>query len=1050
MAHEECLVSYLLNRKFCGYLDLSFEDLSSIETLKQDAITYVDSDWNARGLTYAELIYYCQYFHRQLLLHFDAEDADNITIPFTSTPPPSVSLSSKCRLILLIYGDCAQWTPVFMLGANLASKPFFFVDRLEMLHYVLTLNAEQSYFQFNCIVLHKFRLKELQDLLDKQLQLQYRIHPLQSILDYVLVTLKCPPLKSTNSVLSDSTPLKISYVITTSGTTSKRRKLIMVPHRSIISNIIDLTKEYNLTSKDNMLICSPFTFDPSYCDLFLGLCIGASLLLISNSFRNSPLNLKRLKFEDLTYMTITPSLWNRFKLEDIESCILSPRSALRILNFGGEQCPKTIAGLFQLKPSLSIYNLYGLSEMSVWASIFHLNACSLKDCNDSVPILGRPLDSTQVYLNDNNEIIIESNTRQCLIFDGVDWKFDAIINTGDIGYKHQEHVYFSHRREHEESFNLKINGIKCNLREIECLVGEHFKDIAVYACPGDWQHWSSSVVHLYIHNKQDNQDDHLRLKDEILFYLIHTRSMPFAFRVAFIDAFANLSPNGKLDRSKLSNSTPSKYSNDIGEDVFSRIKSIMNVDNMDKTTKLRDLGMSSMSALQIALEIEQVCCASTDAKELSFDGLFDIINASNCEQIINYVLDLMVQAKSQIATTSQHRTEPSNENTPEHDRLCVKRQWSYFMEACVDATPVVVEIDSKVIVCNVCLLSTNVSLQSHLIVASHSGLVVALDIEQTDNLPRMRWSVHLSDRIERDPCLSFNGQLVYIAHLHGSLTCLEVRSGKMVWRSQTADFNKCHPVCISSRWVLCGSYDKHLHCWHQLTGQLEWKLNVDNSAVLSISTEICLDKDPAVLISTAKGTIALVQLTSGEIIWQRTLHLTPIFSAASINQPLACAVIGLVNSSIVCVSLVDGHTRWQHSTQTPVFWPGTQLRMPNEDWAVLFGLNNSQVICLSVSQGTPLWTHSTSSMVKVTPYICPQSDLIVVIEKDGLISFIRKQDGHPFRFRCKQEDGEKFSLAETFSLGHEAFARPVMHKKHLYLGARDNCVHCLSLESSDS
>lgn len=329
-----------------------------------------------------------------------------------------------------------------------------------------------------------------------------------------------------------------------------------------------------------------------------------------------------------------------------------------------------------------------------------------------------------------------------------------------------------------------------------------------------------------------------------------------------------------------------------------------------------------------------------------------------------------------------------------------------------------------------------------------------MNIEETDNnLPQLRWSVRLPDRIERDPCLSFDRQLIYIAHLQGSLSCLDTKTGNIVWSTSTEDSIKCHPVCISSLWVLCGSYDKHLYCWHQLTGQLQWKLNVDNSSILSISAEIDLnDNLPlSAIVSTAKGTIALVHVDSCNIIWQRNLNPTPIFSTASINQKVACGVIGLVNNSIVSVSLIDGHTLWEYSTQTPVFCSGVQLQMPNKKWAILFGLNDSQIICLSISQGVPLWIHSTNPKIRGSPSICLLADLIVVIEKTGSISFIRKKDGLSFRFRCKQEGSEKYSLADTFNLGdHEVFARPVIYNKHLYLGGRDSCVHCLSLENNNS
>lgn len=61
-------------------------------------------------------------------------------------------------------------------------------------------------------------------------------------------------------------PDEVAVVLSTSGTTDDP-VTILVPHSSIIPNILDLRSRFNMTSDDVVFNASPLTFDPSIVEV---------------------------------------------------------------------------------------------------------------------------------------------------------------------------------------------------------------------------------------------------------------------------------------------------------------------------------------------------------------------------------------------------------------------------------------------------------------------------------------------------------------------------------------------------------------------------------------------------------------------------------------------------------------------------------------------------------------------------------------------------------------------------------------------------------------
>lgn len=195
-------------------------------------------------------------------------------------------------------------------------------------------------------------------------------------------------------------------------------------------------------------------------------------------------------------------------------------------------------------------------------------------------------------------------------------------------------------------------------------------------------------------------------------------------------------------------------------------------------------------------------------------------------------------------------------------------------------------------------------MQTLLIGASHSGLVCALDLSEdyTHQTRLLLWSVSVGDRVEASLAATSDGTLVFVADYSGTVHALQVCSGRTVWQYHADDMIKCTPTLLDSHQLLIyGSYDKNLYAVNQFSGQLKWKINVNDSAIFSSATPWLHSKEWHLLTATLDGIVAIIHVDSGSIRTKLALSKKPIFSTSVIYEQQA--VIGLSESSIVSFSV---------------------------------------------------------------------------------------------------------------------------------------------------
>ena len=190
-----------------------------------------------------------------------------------------------------------------------------------------------------------------------------------------------------------SRPLdRAAYVVYTSGSTGTP-KGVVVSHR----NLVESTRArmtYYRDPVERFLMVPSFAFDSSVAGLFWTLCSGGTLHVLPEGAQREPRRLiEAITSGAITHVLCLPSLYARI-LDDARPGELA---SLRAVVVAGEVCPLDLVSRhLATLPAAALYNEYGPTEGTVWASVF--------DCRDvnerrTVPI-GGPIAGVELHLLD--------------------------------------------------------------------------------------------------------------------------------------------------------------------------------------------------------------------------------------------------------------------------------------------------------------------------------------------------------------------------------------------------------------------------------------------------------------------------------------------------------------------------------------------------------------------------------------------------------------------------------------------------------------------------
>jgi len=189
-------------------------------------------------------------------------------------------------------------------------------------------------------------------------------------------------------------PGDLAYVIYTSGSTG-RPKGVAVEHRQIVHATDARTACEGPGLPERYLVLAPLTFDAAGGGLYWTLSRGGTVVLPTDAEVLDPRLLGRLiRSRRLTHVDGVPSQYAVLLETDPE-----PYDSVRTTVLAGETLPPSLVAEHRRRaPQATLFNEYGPTEATVWASVHEVSAADAR--SPRVPI-GRPVPDSRIHLLDD-------------------------------------------------------------------------------------------------------------------------------------------------------------------------------------------------------------------------------------------------------------------------------------------------------------------------------------------------------------------------------------------------------------------------------------------------------------------------------------------------------------------------------------------------------------------------------------------------------------------------------------------------------------------------
>ena len=405
---------------------------------------------------------------------------------------------------------------------------------------------------------------------------------------------------------------KLAYIIYTSGSSGKP-KGVKVRSDAVMNFLLSMQDKIEVTSEDIFLMHTTISFDIAILEIFLPLMIGARIVIVPHNLRHdSNQLLEYINNQNITVLQATPSFWQML----IEYGWNGTNNLKSIA--GGETLYQAMAKKI-IAISRKVWNVYGPTEATVWASIYLINQIP----HDAVIPIGTPLNNLSFYIIDENHEVVKNGENGEICTGGVcladgyvnrpDLDKEKFVNisingnsvlvykTGDIGQIHNENLICFGRNDRQ----VKHNGHRIELGEIENVLLQHNQITSVAVTKIRDDNDSEWLVVYYTSNSKNLEDRELRhhLKDYLPDYMLPSvyvklEKMP-------------LTHNHKIDYNSLpqlthvenDTNTLTLESTDIISVLLSIWQNLFKSTNINKHSNFFELGGNSLLALKLISHI---------------------------------------------------------------------------------------------------------------------------------------------------------------------------------------------------------------------------------------------------------------------------------------------------------------------------------------------------------------------------------------------------------------------------------------------------------------
>ncbi|XP_042427531.1 putative acyl-activating enzyme 19 [Zingiber officinale] len=370
--------------------------------------------------------------------------------------------------------------------------------------------------------------------------------------------------------------------------------------------------------------------------------------------------------------------------------------------------------------------------------------------------------------------------------------------------------------------------------------------------------------------------------------------------------------------------------------------------------------------------------------------------------------------------------------TPRSIKGSLQELWKIPLKSCVDASPLIVIADGK----------------WYLFIGSHSHMFLCIEPLSGS----VRWQVLLDSRIECSAAITGDFSQVVVGCYKGKIYFLDFANGTISWYFQTDGEVKMQPVVERSRNLIwCGSHDHSLYALDYKEHCCVYKVSCGGSLFGSPFFDVVHNM---LYVASTSGRVTAISSVAlpFDIVWTFEAG-APIFGSLTMDSKCRIVICCLVDGYVLALSF-SGAVVWKAHVGGPIF-AGACISSVLAD-KILICSRNGKLYSFDM-EGTIHWEYDTRDPITSSAYVdehtelvsdpsCPNDRLACICSSSGSIHLIR------ISAEAKREAGRSADAAtpmvEQFAVAKlpgDIFSSPVMVGGRIFVGCRDDYVHCLTV-----